>query len=495
MKKNIGSNLLWIYIREVSIIFLKVIVLAILSRTIEISDFGLLAIANIFIRFFSVICHKTIDSYVIFVKEKEDFQEKISSAYWLDILLGIFCFIIYLLLIPYYVKAYDSVVVYKQLELVLVILGIQIPLDSLHRVPDAILAKNFTLKKLEIRNTLIRLFTSILSIIMALNGYGIWSIIVPVVSTTLLNVLFSYLMNSWRPKLSFNFSLSGEIIKYSISIIGTNITNIFINEGDTLIIGKFLGTESLGIYNFSWQTSTIIKRLLSGGVSGLSLPILSKSNDDLKKLTDDFIYITRIIVIISAPILITIAILSDNLILSLYGEKWTKSIVPLSILCVVQLRLLSTSQIIFLNQSIGKPFINFKLNLYVAPLYLVSIFFATRYGIVWVALTATIIRTLFSLVSWKITANLLKQNFYTLISKVYSPLKLALTNGFLLIIIKLNFLNFIKNDLIIFISGSIISLVITFLLINFIFKDIKSDLIRSFKIILPKNIFNKIIIK
>ena len=297
MKKNIGSNLLWIYIREFSIISVKVIVLAILSRTVEISDFGLLAIANIFIRFFSVICHKTIDSYVIFVREKEDFQEKISSAYWLDILLGISCFLIFLLLIPFYVKAYDSVVVYKKLEFVLIILGLQIPLESLYRIPDATLIKNFKLKQLEIRNTLIRLFTSLISIIMALKGYGIWSLIVPVVSTSALNVFFSYLLNSWRPKLYLNFRFISEIIKYSISIIGTNITNIFINEGDTLIIGKFLGTESLGIYNFSWQTSTIIKRLLSGGVSGLSLPILSKSNDDQKKLTNDFIFITRIIVL------------------------------------------------------------------------------------------------------------------------------------------------------------------------------------------------------
>ena len=495
MKKNIGSNLLWIYIREFSIISVKVIVLAILSRTVEISDFGLLAIANIFIRFFSVICHKTIDSYVIFVREKEDFQEKISSAYWLDILLGISCFLIFLLLIPFYVKAYDSVVVYKKLEFVLIILGLQIPLESLYRIPDATLIKNFKLKQLEIRNTLIRLFTSLISIIMALKGYGIWSLIVPVVSTSALNVFFSYLLNSWRPKLYLNFRFISEIIKYSISIIGTNITNIFINEGDTLIIGKFLGTESLGIYNFSWQTSTIIKRLLSGGVSGLSLPILSKSNDDQKKLTNDFIFITRIIVIISAPILITIAILSDNLILSLYGEKWSKSIIPLIILCIAQLRLLSTSQIIFLNQSIGKPSINFKLNLYVAPLYLISIFFATRYGIVSVALTGTIIRILFCIVSWKITANLLREDFYILISKVYSPLKLALINGLLLLIIKLILISFIKNDLIILISGSIISLVISFLLINFIFKDIKSDLMRSFKIILPRNIFNKILIK
>ncbi|MBO6974272.1 MAG: oligosaccharide flippase family protein [Prochlorococcus marinus CUG1435] len=495
MNKNIGSNLFWIYFRESSTIFLKVIVLAILSRNVAISDFGLLAIASIFIRFFSIICLKTIDSYVIFVKEKEDFQEKLNSAFWLDVLLGITCFLFLILFLPYYLKAYDSVVIYKKLELVVIVLAIQIPLDSLYRVPDAILSKNFKLKQIQIRDTCIKTFTSLLSILMALNGNGIWSLVIPVICTSSLKVVTSYITNNWRPKLYINFKHFGEIIKYSISIIGANLTSLIINEGDTLIIGKFLGTELLGIYNFSWQTSNIVKRTISGGISGLSLPILSKSNHDFKKLTDDFIYISRIIVITSAPIIITIAILSDNLILSLYGEKWTKSIVPLLILSFTQLRLLSTSQIIFLNQSIGKPFINFKLNLYCAPLYLISIFFATRYGIICVALTGTIVRILFCIVSWKITANLLKENFYILIRKIYSPLKLAFTNGLLLLIIKLNLINFIKNDLMILISGTIISMVITFLLINFIFKDIKSDLIRSFKIILPRNIFNKILIK
>lgn len=494
MNKNIGSNLFWIYFREISTISLKLIVLVILSRNVEISDFGLLAIANIFIRFFSIICLKTIDSYVIFVKEKEDFQEKLNSAFWLDIFLGITCFLFLLLLLPFYIKAYDSVLIYKKLELIVIVLAIQIPLDSLYRVPDAILSKNFKFKKIQIRDTCIKIFTSLISVVMALNGYGIWSLIIPVICTSLLKVVTSYMTNDWRPKLYINFKYFGEIIKYSINIIGANITSLIINEGDTLIIGRFLGTELLGIYNFSWQTSNIVKRILSGGISRLSLPILSKSNDDHKKQTDDFLYISRIIVIISAPILITLAILSDNLILSLYGEKWTKSIIPLTILCFSQLRLLSTSQIIFLTQSIGKPSINFKLNLYLIPVYFLAIFYATRYGLIFVAFTATMVRILFSLVSWKVASKILKENYFNLIDKVFSPLKFAILNGLLLLFIKFTLIKYIKNDIIILILCSFISILITFVLINFIFKDVKSDLIKSLKIILPRNIFNKIII-
>ena len=495
MNKNIGSNLFWIYVRESSIIFLKVIVLAILTRNIAISDFGLLAIANIFIRIFNMVCIRTIDSYLIFIKEKEDFHEKSNSAFWLDIFLGITCYLIFLLFLPYYIKAYDSVLIYKKLELVLIVLAIQVPLDSLRRVPDAILTKNFKLKQLEIRDTCIRIFTSLISIAMALRGYGIWSLVVPVICTSALKVVISYITNSWRPKLFINFNLFGEIISYSISIIGANITSLIINEGDTLIIGKFLGTESLGIYNLSWQTANIVKKTLSGGISKLSLPIFSKSNNNLQKLTDDFIYISRIIITVSGPIFITLAILSDNLVLTVYGEKWSAAIFPLTIFCFSQLRLISTSLIIFLTQSMGKPSINFKLNLYLMPVYFLAIFYATRYGLICVALTATIIRILFALIGWKITSNLLKQNFSSLIDKVFSTLKLGITNGLILLIIKLSLINYIKNDVMVLLLCSFSSIIITFTLINFIFKDIKSDLIRSLKIILPRNIFNKLTIK
>ena len=369
-------------------------------------------------------------------------------------------------------------------------MALQFLFEAICRVPDALFKKELNFKVIEIRDAVIQLFVGLGGIVMALNDFGVWSLVVPSVFASPIRAIIIFRFTNWRPKLYLGISYWREIFKYSRNIIGSTLTSFIISNGDTLLIGKLLGTNLLGIYNIAWRSANLINRSILQISSKLTLPVLAKSKGDIAKLSISFKKMTRIIGLAAFPPIVALFVVADVFILVVYGNKWVDAILPLRILLIYALRFSVSSPIASVLKAVGKPQIGFKIGLYIIPFYLIGIYLGSSNGIVGVATAVTIVRTLSGVINYYFAAKVLNESFSAVIRPILHPLLLSIFLGIILYLVRLA-LNFIglNEPLIILLISMLMCIIVFWLLLRNIFRSLSLEILDYLTHIIPTKTF------
>lgn len=406
----------WALFKIIAVQCINFSAIAILSRQLDPVDFGIVALANVALQFFNMFSTQGINQFVIY-DNSVNREQKLSSAFWLNLFFSLTLMLIGIAAIPWITKFYEE----PLLASILMILFLRFPIDAISKLPDAILHKSLDFKPIEIRDTILQFTVASLSISMALLDYGVWSLIIPSVIAAPIRLIVAFRISSWRPRLNFYVKYWKEIIKYSSNIIGGTVTNFIISQGDTLLVGKILGSSQLGIYNISWNSSNLVSRTLVKITSKLAFPAFSAKKGDNEKIYKTLKRVLFVIANLSFPILMWMFISAENIILVLYGDKWNSAIIPFQILLIYAIRYSVGSPIGAVFKAVGRPDLGFKLGLAIIPFYVLGILMGSNYGIVGVALGVTISRTVFGLLSFWIVAKLINQSALSIMRPLRTP--------------------------------------------------------------------------
>jgi PST family polysaccharide transporter len=389
-------------------------VVAILARELSPADFGIVALAQAVLQILMVLGAEGINEFVI-QDNKPGKEERVHAAFWMELTFSILATAIGLVALPLVTRFYNNV----GLGTILVVLLLRYPIDALSKVPDALIRKHLDFQKLAVRDTALELIGALGSVIMALTGYGVWSLILPRVLVSILRLLVVFPMSRWWPKFELHISKWGEIFSYSGKVIGGTLVSYLVSQGDLLLIGKLLGASQLGIYNVAMGTASLPTQNVTGLANRLALPVLSAVSDDLDRLRRGFHRMMRLVSIATFPLLIGLFAIADYFVLVVYGEQWKEAVLPLRVLIIFALRYSVGACTSALYKSLGRSDITFKLGLAMIPFYTTSIWIGSFYGIVGVAVGATVVRTAFGFVGFRIAANCLNEG----LSDVLEPLK------------------------------------------------------------------------
>ncbi|MBN2043999.1 MAG: lipopolysaccharide biosynthesis protein [Anaerolineales bacterium] len=425
IKHRVLQGGVWIYARTIILSLVNLVVVALLARKLTPADFGLVALAQVILRFVLLLSSEGVNQFVIY-DNKPGREERIQAAFWLDITLAVLSSLIGYLLLPVIELIYPE----QGLRALLVVILIKYPIDSISKVPDALIKKRLDFRKLEIRDLFLGILTSTLSLVMVFSGWGIWSLILPGLIVSPIRAIVIFIISGWKPKLKFDIKLWPKIFSYSANVIGSTITSYIISEGDTLLIGKIMGSSILGIYNIAWQSSNLIGRNVTNQINKLILPTLASVSDDLARLQVVVVRMLRVVSIITFPLLIGLFVVADDFILAVYGPQWEEAILPLRILIIYAIRYSIGAPTGQVFKAIGKPDINFKLGLVIVPFYLLAIWTGSRFGIAGVALGVTVVRTFFGVVNLYLVARNIDSKLLDLIRPMASPFFAAMIMGF-----------------------------------------------------------------
>jgi PST family polysaccharide transporter len=134
--------------------------------------------------------------------------------------------------------------------------------------------------------------------------------------------------SKWRPQLSCKFSELRSIWKYSSNLVVFNFINYFSRNTDSILIGRFLGIESLGLYNVAYRILIFPLQNLTFVVTRALLPVLARKQDDLKEVGRFYLRTLAIISALSAPMMFGLWALRAPIIEVLMGPKW-EGVIPI----------------------------------------------------------------------------------------------------------------------------------------------------------------------
>lgn len=321
VKKTLLSGFFYTGLAKYSGIVVSLIISAILSRLLLPKDFGVIAIASVFINFFSTLTTVGIGPAIVQNKTLEEDDLKSINAF--TIYLGIGLTLLFAVLIPLICSFYDDT---ENLLSTLAILSISIFFSVAAIVPNAVIMKNKEFKFIAKRTFFIQLSMGVVSVIAALNGLGIYSLLInPVIGSLVLLIV------NFR-KVPIGFSLVPQkesikkILSFSVYQMLFNLVYLLYRNIDKIVIGKKFGATQLGYYEKSYRLMLMPLENISGVISPVLHPVLSEYQTDKEFLWNNYLRVVKLLGEIGFYLTVLAYFCADTIITILFGSQWGPSI-------------------------------------------------------------------------------------------------------------------------------------------------------------------------
>ena len=170
---------------------------------------------------------------------------------------------------------------------------------------------------------------------MALNGFGVWSLVFLHVGGNLFRTFFLWIYSSWRPAFKFSFAALGSMFSFGSRLFIVSLSNSVFTNIYQVIIGKSFSASSLGFYSRAKTLSMYPVTVITSVVNQVSFPVFSKIQDDKVRLKNYMRNSLILLTVATFPLMIGVAVVAKPLIVILVTEKWLPSVPFLQMLCVV----------------------------------------------------------------------------------------------------------------------------------------------------------------
>lgn len=328
VKKNFAKDVVYSGISKYSTIVIALIVTAILSRILTPNDFGVVAIATVFIAFFNLLSDFGFATAIVQFKDltDDDIKNIFGWSFWLAVLLSSLFFFCAPLIASFYGN--------HLLTTICRLLSLQIFFATLNIVPNALLLKNKKFNVIAVRTLSIQITCGVISVVGALNGLGVYALLInPIVGIFIqlvVNVAYMKVTINLFPALS---SLK-KIFSFSIFQFLFNFINYIGNNIDKMIIGKAISISGLGYYEKAYRLGQMPAQMINGVVGPVLHPYLSDYQRQPEKMLNVYDRMNRILLSLSFPISAFCLLCSRELVLIVFGPQWVESIVYFAIISV-----------------------------------------------------------------------------------------------------------------------------------------------------------------
>ena len=327
LKSKSISAFFWSFINTGGAQILGLLFGIILARILDPIDFGYVAI----IIFCSSLANVFVDSGFssALIRDQNAKDEDYDSVFFFSLFISIICAGIL------YYFAENIANYYKEplLSVLVRIFAISPIIHALMTIQSTKITKdlNFRLKaKLSLTAMVI---ASITSIIMAMNNFGIWSLLVLQLLNPFLLMSFLWIKVSWVPSLNFSKNSLLKYMDFGLKLALSNFINVFYKGVYPLIIGKSYSGAEAGFYARANSLKNLPASTLDKVIQRVSFPLLSKLQDDQDGLLQYHRKIIKFTALLLVPIMMGMAAVSEQLVLTLIGEKWLPAAEYLNLLC------------------------------------------------------------------------------------------------------------------------------------------------------------------
>jgi PST family polysaccharide transporter len=351
------------------------VVIIILARLLFPEDFGIIAISNVIVGTITLFQDLGMGSAII--QKKRIDEDYLGTSFLVSFVAGVALALVIVALSPFIASYYDN----RILKYVIMVSSIGFVLGPLTSIHNSILTKNLEFKKLGTLNVVNQVLSGGTSILLALTGFGLWSLVLGKLASQVGMIPVYWKTAKWTPKFRFRKSCFQELFAFSANLLGFNILNYFARNSDNLIVGKYLGTITLGYYSIAYNLMLKPLQLISWSVGRVMFPSFSSIQDEKVRVRDVYTKVVRSISLVTFPMMAGLMIVAREFILIFYGAKWEPAVLPLQLLCFVGAfqSIGTTSGWIILSQ--GKSDLLLKLGIFKVAVSLFAFFVGVQWGL------------------------------------------------------------------------------------------------------------------
>ncbi len=307
---------------------IRIVLKFVLASLLVPKDFGLVAVAILFISFLAIF--QNVGASQAFIRIKNNSKKAKNTLFYIDASINILAFVIAFFFAPqiasFFMKESPQLVLILTLMIRVLVFERLIGIFAI--VPSAVLNKHVKFKQLKLAQFLGTLSYVVVAIVLAFLGFGAWSMIYGQIVNSVVATVMVFMFVPFIPSFSFSFKLARKYVKFGKHLFVSSMVNIIKKEGNQAVVGRLLGASMLGVYHLGAIIMNTIIDGIEGAIANVLFPVFCKIKNNKNKLQKLYFRVTEFGTLIVIPLIIGLVILAEDFTLVLIGERWL-GIVPI----------------------------------------------------------------------------------------------------------------------------------------------------------------------
>ncbi len=423
LKKKTVKGVAWTSLDQAATLGFGFVIGVILARILSPSDYGLLAMIAIF----NAIAFAFINSGFgnALIRKPHLTEDDNSTAFYFNVVAGVVMTGVIWLIAPWVAIFYDKPILTQLLR----VEGLLLIISSFTIVQGAQLTRALNFKAKMIINVSSQVVGGIVAIFVAYHGFGVWSLVILHIASSIVRLILLWVISSWRPHGHWNKSSFRYLWGYGSKLLASGILDTIYSNIYPIIIGKFYSAADLGQYIRARGYADLPSQGLTNVLQQVTFPVLSQIQEDDERLANNYRRLLRFSVFLVFPIMIGMAVLAHPLVISLVTEKWAQCVPYLQVICFASMWYPVHAINLNLLQVKGRSDLFLRLEIIKKVIITVVIFICVPYGIMGICTGAVCTSIICLAINTYYTGKLIHVGFFRQMMDMTPTLFASLATG------------------------------------------------------------------
>jgi len=367
---------------------LRIGTLAIMARLLSPKDFGLVGMVTAFTGVLSLFRDFGLSAAT--VQHVDITEDQISTLFWINVLVGLLLTLLTVGMAPVAVAFYHE----PGLFWVTIALGSAFLVNAIGVQHSALLQRQMRFSALATIDVITWALSNGAGILMAATGFRYWSLVVSTASMPLISTLCLWVVTGWipgRPRTGVGLR---SMMRFGSGLTVTGLIVYVAYNFEKVLLGRFWGADAVGLYGRAYQLSTIPVDNLNSSVGEVAFSALSRVKNDPPRFRSYFLKGYSLVLVMTIPTTIAVALFAPELISALLGPKWKDAASIFRLLAPTILVFALINPIGWLIFSLGMVGRSLKVALVLAPVMICGYVTGLPYGPKGVALAYSTVMVL-----------------------------------------------------------------------------------------------------
>ncbi len=288
----------------------------VLARLLTPQDYGLIGMATAVIGFVELF--KDLGLSMATVQKEQINHEQVSTLFWVNVVLSIATALITAAIAPAIAWFYHEP---RLIWITLALTGGFI-IGGLGVQHSALLNRQMEYKLLMFNDVFSMTIGILAAIVTACYGSGYWALVIMPLVTGFVNTLGVWIACRWRPGLPVWKSGIGSMLAFGGNMTGFSTINYFARNIDNILIGRYWGTQQLGLYAKAYQLLLLPISQINVPITAVAIPSLSRLQHDPQQFRQYYLKAISIVAFLTMPIITFMSVTSEEIIELLLGSQW-----------------------------------------------------------------------------------------------------------------------------------------------------------------------------
>ena len=311
------AGLRWAYLSVAARLILSFLFVAILARLLAPIDFGLFGIVLIFVGLVEMVGRLAIGPAVV---QRLDLTDRhVQTGFSLVLAIGVILAAMLWLLAPSIGWFFDESVLPRLLRTLAVVMII----NSIGVMPEHLLRRDLRFKNLALADILSETVGyGLTALVLASHGFGVWALAMGTIMRRAVHVavVLMYSPPSWH--IRFSLREAKELLHYGSALSLVGFFNFIAQRGGYFIIGRWLGSTSLGYYTQSYRLVSAPFEAVSLTLLNVLFPAMSARQQQLDRLQIVYLSGVEMLALLVVPASILVCVSAPELVVVVLGGQW-----------------------------------------------------------------------------------------------------------------------------------------------------------------------------